>query len=174
MKQQLSKNKASIILIVLIASLTLGGCSNDTTKSETQQQPNPTTNSGSENTVNSDQLVQQFDALLQQTGNLPQAFDFIHKHINDLTTEDISQMLFTLENTQIKEFPILVDRYFKSNIQEEIASIDTGGNTIADLIDQSSNNPALNSFLTETRDSGYMVETVEGMFNPAINYSITQ
>lgn len=169
-----SKNKTWIILIVLIASLTLSGCNSDTTKSEPEQQQNPTTEHASapEDTVNSNLLVQQFDALLQQTGSLPQAFDFMQEHINELTREDLSQMLFTLENTQLKELPDLVDRYYEGDLQEGIASIYAIDDTIDDLIDESSNNPSLKSLLTETRDSGYMLSTIEGMFNPVIDYSI--
>lgn len=171
-QQQSGKNKTWIILIALIAALALGGCSNNTTKSEPQQQPEPTTNHASEDTANSDQLVQQFDVLLQQAGNLPQAFDFMREHVSELTTEALSQMLFTLENAQIKELTGLIDRYYEGSLQEEIISIYAINDTLDELIEKANDHPSLKSLLIETRDSGYMLSTVEGMFNPDIDYSI--
>ncbi|MNI17579.1 hypothetical protein D3C73_709520 [compost metagenome] len=176
------KNKILFLMIImtLAVSLVLGGCNNGTpsTSSEpeqdTPQQNTPgesSTDANPENSkVRSTQLVKEFEALVQRTGNLPQAFQFINEHINELTSEDTSHILFALEDVQIKELAGFVNRYFEGNIQEQLTSIYKIDDSLNDLIDKA-DDESLKSLLTETQDSGYLLSIAEGMFAPVIDYS---
>lgn len=165
-----------LLALGLIAAFTLSGCNNDTASSESQQQPNSNESAAINSPGNdskteaSKQLAQEFDKLVKQSGKLPQAIQFIRDHIVELTNEDVSHVLLTLEDAQIQQLAGLVDRYYEGNYQEQLTSAYKMDDTLDDLIGKVSDS-ALKSLLTETRDSGYMLSTVEGMFSPDMDYT---
>lgn len=151
-----------LLTMILLASVVLGGCN--------APDKNSTETNHKSNNASSAQLVKEFETLVQETGKLPQAFQFIDEHIHELSGEDASHVLITLEDVQIKEFASIVDRYYEGNNQEQLTSIYGMGDSLNDLIDKASDE-SLKSLLTETRDSGYLLSAAEGMFSPDIDYS---
>ncbi|MEF2967660.1 hypothetical protein V3851_17665 [Paenibacillus sp. M1] len=179
----INKRRVTIALAIS-AVLALTACSGPSGSEKPNNTPSQenTQNSGTENNdaaVNpggdaaegsgSPQLVAEFDSLLQESGKLPDAFRFVAEHADELNKEQVSHMLLALEEAQMEQFSDRVDSFYEGDMQERIAKIYEIGDTFDELIDKAPDED-LKSLLTETRDSGYMLATVEGMFNPDPDY----
>lgn len=174
------------VIFTLAAALALGACTNHAEPAQTGQP------SGQENGINQNQnqneqnpqdgntaenkdparLVTEFNALLAEGGKLSEAFDFLDEHIGSLSKEQVSDMLLALEDTQIKELGGLVDRFYEGDTQERLSEIYNYDETLDEVIGEASDEK-IKALLTETRDSGYLVDTREGMFSPDPDYRVT-
>ncbi|WP_410771666.1 hypothetical protein [Fontibacillus sp. BL9] len=185
---QMKKSKLIAALIVSTA-LVLSACGDksdtanntsnavqDSNPPAQNDHPGKTPDNGSAGEVTEseqDQLVAEFDALLQQEGNkLPEAFDFIEKHADSLTPERVSHLLLSVEDAQIAALGSLADRFYEANTQEQIAKLFEVGDSLDELIGKATDEK-LKALLTETKNSGYQLDPTEGMFNPDPDYSVT-
>lgn len=163
--------RLSIIIAAMIILSTglLAGC---TAKEANESIDNNNINEQSKNAQQEDiqgKVMADFDQLL---GNSPKAdavIDFIDENIAKLTKENASIMLSRLEEVQKKQLPALEEKYYSTDaIQTELQTIYKPGfdlNNLGEIKDQQ-----LKDLLTETMESGYKIETAEGMFFPVINY----
>ncbi len=184
---QMKKSKLIAALIVSTAMvLSACGDKSDTTSNNSKavQENNPpaqydnsgeapdNSSAGEVTESEQDRVVAEFDALLQQEGNkLPEAFNFIKKHVDSLTPERVSHLLLSVEDAQIARLRSLADRFYEGNTQEQIAKIYEIGDSLDEVIGKATDEK-LKALLTETKDSGYQLDPTEGMFNPDPNYRI--
>lgn len=114
-------------------------------------------------------VISDFDALLASNPKLAAVIGFIDENISKLSKENASSMLLKFEEIQKKELPNLEARYNNTKaIQTELETIykpDFDINKLDKIKDQE-----LKDLLIETRDTGYKVETAEGMVFPVMNY----
>lgn len=182
------KKSKLIAALILSAALTLSACgdksetkNNDTNTVQENTPSAPNDNSGKagnngaageESEAAQDQLVAEFDALLQQEGNkLPEAFEFIEKHVDSLTPERVSHLLLSVEDAQIAALGGLADRFYEGDTQEQIAKIFEIGDSLDELIGKATDEK-LKALFTETKNSGYQLDPTEGMFNPDPDYRV--
>lgn len=182
----ISINKKALLTAVAVCSvLLLSACTNNSVApnsntgavQENSQTPSgqssnsgdPDHSSDSDSTAASEQLVSEFQGLLGQGGKLPEAFDFLDKHADELKPEHVSRMLSALEDAQTEGLQSLLDRYFSGNNQEQIAGIYEIGDSLEELINKAKD-ADLKALLQETLDSGYQLNTAEGMFGPELDY----
>lgn len=176
-----SNKKAMLAAMAVCSVLLLSACtdnsgaSNSNTEAiQENNQSQNTTNEGNrstetDNTAASEQLVSEFQTMLGQEGKLPEAFEFLDNHDDQLKPEHASQMLLALEDAQIEGLQSLSDRYFAGNTQEQIAGIYEIGDSLEELIHKAED-ADLKALLQETLDSGYQLNTAEGMFGPELDY----
>ncbi|RCX20618.1 hypothetical protein DFP94_103350 [Fontibacillus phaseoli] len=183
---QMKKSKL-IAALVVSTTLVLSACGdNSETKkndSNTVQENNPPAQNdnpgnspnngtgGEESKSAQDQLVAEFDALLQEGNKLPKAFDFIEKHADSLNPERVSHLLLSVEDAQIAALGSLADRFYEGNTQEQITKIFEIGDSLDELIGKATDEK-LKALLTETKNSGYQLDPTEGMFNPDPDYRV--
>lgn len=167
--------------LIVSAALIFSACNNNESVNSIQNPGSQNTQTGNKDNAANDQiadkgkdsvqeqLVAEFDALLEDNGKLPEAMNFAAEHASKLTPEQVSHLILSLEDAQNNHLSSLEDRYYDGNIQEEIGTIYTVGDTLDVLIDKAAGDP-LTALLKETRDSGYLLATAEGMFYPEIDY----
>lgn len=180
------KNKKFLLTVAALCSvLVLNACTNTTgvansdrggaTQNNQQQagqdqnSTNDDNSSGTDQTAASEQLVNELQSIIEQDKKLPEAFEFLDKHADQLKPDQVSRILLLLEDAQIEGLEVLSDRYFAGNTQEQITEIYEIGDDLEKLIDKAKD-ASLKKLLQETLDSGYQLNTAEGMFGPELDY----
>jgi len=165
------KNKnlyALIIALVVGTSGLLGGCTAGADKENVKDinvQANIDEQKSNENQA---KINEDFKSLMKSSSVID-ILKFIDNNISKVSNNDASAMLTALEKAQKSYLPKLEEKYYtQEGIQGKISRVykaDFDINKIDNIEDAK-----LKELLTETRDSGYRVDTAEGMFYPVINY----
>lgn len=113
-------------------------------------------------------LMDEFSALLAENTKIADIVEFINQNISLLSQENASIMLNELEKAQKNYLPELEERFYSDDVQNEMNSLNMTGFDMDQINDV--NNQELKNLLLETKDSGYKIETAEGMHFPIINY----
>jgi hypothetical protein len=116
-------------------------------------------------------IMEEFDRLTGSEADLSEVIEFIDQNIDLLSKENASIMIDILESLQKDNLPKLDERYYgDQQVQAELFNAYKPGTGIdmneVDKVDHQ----GLLDLLTETRDTGYRVETAEGMYFPIIDY----
>lgn len=146
-------SKKIIIAIVLVLALALQiGCSAQSNQEDTQKP-----------------IMDEFDALLKTDIGLAEVIEYIDHNIALLSKENASIMIAALEETQKNNLPELDEKFYSDDsVQNKMNQIYKPGFDINDI--DNVDGGELKDLLVETRDTGYKVETAEGMYFPIINY----
>jgi hypothetical protein len=120
-------------------------------------------------------IMEEFNQLAAGKGEVAALVEFITDNIGQVTAENASLMVVRLEEAQKENLPQLEAKFFAdANLQTQLSElaepqfeIDLSG---ADQIELAE----VRELLLETRDTGYKVETAEGMFFPIIDYQFYQ
>ncbi|MFB9329167.1 hypothetical protein ACFFSY_24795 [Paenibacillus aurantiacus] len=115
-------------------------------------------------------LIAKFEELLKQKGGLPQASAYLYANLGRLTTAQTTIMALHLEEAVSKQLPAMQVRFEPAAIQASIGAIYKKGDTLSELIARTKD-AKLKSLLTQARNSGYRLETGEGMFYVVVNYA---
>ena len=171
-------NKKIIISILLIFTLVLMvGCSEEASQDdlnndiadENQENPideNPTED---EDTMIDNGLIDDYNALVEGGAKLDEIIKFIGDNISQVSKEDASIMIDKLEEEQKKSLPKLDEKFYgDSSFQSKMLDLYMKNYDIEDIYN--TDDEELKELLTETKETGYKVETAEGMFFPIINY----
>jgi hypothetical protein len=170
---------AGVLVIAVLSAGILAGCgtnnSQNSTNTSTQQNASSTENpetseSSAENPVDrQSKIMEDYNALLADNTPLPEVVKFIDKNIPLVSNENAAVILDGFEEVQKKLLSKLDEKFYNGEgIQTEISKVYKSNFDINKI--DSIENTELKALLTETRDSGYKVETAEGMFFPVINY----
>jgi hypothetical protein len=116
-------------------------------------------------------IMEEFDQLTDSGAGLFEIIEFIDQNIAQLSKENASIMVDRLESLQKDNLPKLEERYYSDQqIQAELfKSFKPGAGIDMNEVDKVSHKGLLD-LLIETRDTGYRVETAEGMYFPIIDY----
>ncbi|MGI6574622.1 MAG: hypothetical protein ACOX3A_01930 [bacterium] len=157
--------KRTIIGMVLIAVLVLQiGCT---------AQENPQDLEGTEDTGKT--VMEEFSQLIDNGAELSAVIDFIDGNIDQVSAGNASLMLDQLEKAQKENQPLL-DAKFYSDESIQVKLMELYGPQLGfELADaEQVEHEEVRALLLETRDTGYKVETAEGMFFPIIDYQFYQ
>lgn len=113
-------------------------------------------------------LMDEFSALLAEDTKIADIIEFINQKISHLSQENASIMLNELEKAQKNYLPELEEKFYSDDVQNEMNSLNMTGFNMDQINDV--NNQELKNLLLEAKDSGYKIETAEGMHFPIINY----
>ncbi|MHA0858033.1 hypothetical protein [Paenibacillus sp. CMAA1364] len=106
---------------------------------------------------------------VQQPNHLKQSHDFMKSHIYEVTPYQATLMTLRLENALQAQWQKWSDQFFADSIQNKLVKIYIPKDTLSTLIARTTNQE-LRNFLQGALDSGYKLETAEGMFFPEIDY----
>jgi len=112
-----------------------------------------------------------FDELIKNDDiTLEEIIGFLDENMGKLSKNDASALLIRFEELQKENLSSLEEQYFSEGVQNKIYNtVDPGSPLDLDNID-SVKDPELKELLVKTRDSGYKVETAEGMYFPVLDY----
>ncbi|TEB06063.1 hypothetical protein Psch_03105 [Pelotomaculum schinkii] len=147
------KKLTPIILCLLV--VVAAGC---TAKKQTE--PKPPAEPKANTVMNDFQILTQEDAGVEEVAN------FINNNIASVSKEDASKLVDEFEKIQQKKLPQFESMFAEDAIQSKINTEYKSITAQADVKDNE-----LKELLASTKNSGYKVETAEGMFFPIIDYS---
>lgn len=113
-------------------------------------------------------IMKEFDSLLEKGTGIIDSIKFIDKNISQVSKENASKMVVALEQAQKENLPVIEQKYYDDSVQKKINKDFQAGFDMSRI--DSIKDEELKALLVETRDSGYKVETAEGMFFPTIDY----
>ena len=114
-------------------------------------------------------IMQNFEAQIQRSDIQPrEIITFIDSNIAQVSQENASAMIVSLEALQKQKLDNLQTRYNDDTVQRKIISQYPRGFDISHLDEVK--NAQLKTLLTETISDGYKLETAEGTYFPVINY----
>lgn len=146
--------KKLALLILCLSLVVAAGCAaKDQTGPNTPGEPK-------DNTVMND-----FHSLTQKDSSAEEVASFINNNIAKVSKEDASKMADEFEKMQKNNLQQFEDMFIKDEIQNKINNEYKSVTTQGDIKDTE-----LKELLTKTKNSGYKVETAEGMFFPIIDY----
>lgn len=119
---------------------------------------------------NKDKIMKDYQALLKNNDTLMEVVKFMDENISKVSTDNAAIMVDEFEKAQKQFISKLEDEFYKDNgaIQNKINELNKPGFDITKI--EGIEDSELKALLIKTRDSGYKVETAEGMFFPIINY----
>lgn len=172
-KKSARRSIGAAVLTVTIAALgLLVGCS----EKVTPKQDSPVLSQPAQNTpaaTSSDKqknVMDEFKAMVAKNATLPEMISFVSKNISSVSSENASGMVVQLEELQKKYLPKLEEKYSTEDIQKKINAVYKPGFDISKL--EGIQDKELKDLLVETRDSGYKIETAEGMYFPITHYEL--
>ena len=118
--------------------------------------------------VEENKIMDDFQALLANSAALPEIISFMDNNISLASKENASVMINKLEEIQKKFLPEMDEKFYKEDFQREMSEAFMQSFDISKIYDVE--DTELKQLLTEARDSGYKMETAEGMFFPVIDY----
>jgi hypothetical protein len=169
----LLRSTLSILTFVLTIAVILSGCavkgSNINTVTPSKQDGGNLQKVSTSKVETENKIMSEFRLLIGTNPKLKSVIEFIDKNIPNVTKENGFAMVEDLEQIQEKYLTSLEEKFFSSgDIQDKISKLYKSGldlSKINDIKDEE-----LKTLLLETRDSGYRIETAEGMYFPMMNY----
>jgi hypothetical protein len=171
---------AGILIIAVFAAGMLTGCestnkpdSTDSSKQQITGNPEEKQTATEESTTKQeekqDKIMGDYKALLENNISLHEVVEFLDNNISLVSSENASVMIDRFEKLQKEFLPKLDERFYKEDsLQTQMREVYMEGFDISKLDEIKDED--LKELLAETRDSGYKVETAEGMFFPVIDY----
>ena len=170
-----SSASARFLAIAILSTAVLSGCNTSNTQGSSVIESKviatsvDKSNTSLKSAEDQLKLMESFKSLLGENSGIVNIIKFIDTNISQVSKENASFLLNEFEKMQKKYLPTLEDRYYKEEgIQASLGKVykpDFEINKIDSIEDTK-----LKQLLVETRDSGYKLETAEGMFFPIINY----
>ena len=136
-----------------------------TSDSSSDTTPTPT----SEPVIDESALMGDFDNLASNEDvKLIDIIAFIETNIATVSLDNATSMILRLEELQIKQLPLLEEKYYPETMQKIFQDAKAGSD-----FSQPENfkDTTLKALVQETIGSGYKVEQAEGMYYPVIDYS---
>lgn len=123
----------------------------------------------------SQSVYNEFERLVKSPATLGRAIRYLINHIDEVSAYEATVMTLHLENAQKLYINKLAERFFPEEIQMDIwaAYRASEGTTYSGLL-AAVKDSATRKVLTDARDTGFQIETSEGMFYPEINYALYQ
>ncbi|HHV98966.1 MAG TPA: hypothetical protein GXX36_05835 [Clostridiaceae bacterium] len=180
-KNYIRAASAGVLIISIFAAGLLTGCeanknqgNSNVVNAQTSDNSEEINKSESEKTVNDpaandSKVMEDFQALLANNASLPELIRFIDNNISAVSKENATLMVDKLEEMQKKFLPGMDKKFYKDeDLQGKMSEAFMEDFDISKIYDVE--DTELKQLLSETKDSGYKVETAEGMFFPVIDY----
>lgn len=166
----MGKKLILMVLLALFTALLPTGCSLTGPKGGGTIQSGGETSQADGLKESSGKIVEQFNSLEKEV-RAADLIAFINKNIASVSGEDASKFVLRLEEVQKAELPALEAKTFDSpEIQAKMDRVYTPDFKISRLDGISDGD--LKNRLAEVRDSGFKVETAEGMYFLLIDYDL--
>lgn len=170
----MSRKKIFISVLLIIAIAIQIGCTGnenqeDINNDENGQQDTTDNSTNDNDTKKENGIINELNTLVEEDTELIEIIEFIDENISTISKENASIMISKLEEVQKQNLSRLDEKFYGSNtIQSEINDIYNPKFNINEI--DNVDDEDLKELLIETRDTGYKIETAEGMYFPIINY----
>lgn len=161
--------RAASISLIAISVIVMAGCAGKEVMSSAQtakQEPNAVA------AAKEQAIMDKFNVLIQEKNvSLPQAITFIDENIAAVSRQNASTMIAGIEKLQQDQLPTLEEKFAAQEqaLQQVLAADYQKGLTESYI--NSITNQQVKALLLEARNSGFKVETAEGMYFPVIDYA---
>ncbi|MFW5649110.1 MAG: hypothetical protein ACOCG5_08485 [Candidatus Alkaliphilus sp. MAG34] len=115
-----------------------------------------------------EKIIAQLRKFNETDVDLSKTIKFIDENVDKVSKGGASLMISLLEEAHNNHLQNFEENFFHSDIQEGFIDVFNSGTDLEDI--ENIDNEELNKLLAETKNMGYRVETVEGMFFPIIDY----
>lgn len=146
--------KKIALIIFCLSLVAAAGCAE-------KEQTEPTTPKETEAKT----IMDDYQTLIQKDPSVEEVAGFINKNISGVSKEDASKMVDQFEEIQKKNLPEFETIFYEDEIQSKINSEYKSITAQSDIKDA-----GLKELMARAKNSGYKVETAEGMFFPVIDY----
>ncbi len=169
MKRKQHKNRIlkqilfSVLLISIVGGI-LSGCAPNNS-----QNTNGNTVTEEPQNENKD-VLKDFQALIAGNPTAAQTLQFINDNIKNASKDVADQMIVELEKQQAADKSELENKIYDEEIQRVLSQLYMSKIDINDV--SKIDNEKAKAVVKEIRDSGFKVETAEGMFFPIVDYSV--
>lgn len=121
-----------------------------------------------ETAVDENKVMNEFQALLENNTALPEIIGFIDDNISAVSEENAIVMVDKLEELQNKLLPEMEEKFYDEDLQRKMSDAFMADFDISKIYEVE--DAELKRLLSEAKESGYKVDTAEGMFFPVIDY----
>lgn len=162
-------NKKYIRGVILCVSLfVLTGCIKDKDNSENTTPDTNQEEVKGEASTSKVNIMEHFNQLISEGAKLSEVSTFMKDNIAKVTPEEATKMILGLEELQTNQRAVIEqEKYLKEEIQSKFQQIDLEDMNKEDSIQDET----IKNLVSEAKESGYKIETVEGYYFPAIDYS---
>lgn len=163
-----SRSIAAIIVIIMLASL-LGGCESAGNAPKKDNGQTISQKDESANEINSDEIMSQYNDLLQKSLDSKEVIEFIDKNIGELGKEDADTVILGLEEFLKGTLSFLEDKYEEANKSEEFSKafdLDAKPENAEKI-----NDAELKKLVEDTYEGGFKLYKSEGDVFPSLDYS---
>ncbi|GAE88623.1 hypothetical protein JCM21531_2078 [Acetivibrio straminisolvens JCM 21531] len=116
-----------------------------------------------------DKIMKDFQAMIENDVKLPEIIKFVDANISKVSKEKAAKMVDELEKLQQEFLPDIDKRFYSDGtIQAKMSEAFAEGFDLDKIF--AIEDEKVKGLLEETKNSGYKVETAEGMFFPVIDY----
>ncbi|MFA5528652.1 MAG: hypothetical protein WC996_08545 [Peptostreptococcales bacterium] len=119
--------------------------------------------------IEEEAIIEGWDALVGDEAELVELVDYMDENISLLSKENASMIINQYEKAQKDNLPSFEEEFDDQVIQAEIFEHYMTNFNLDDM--RNTENEALINLLKKADDTGYRVETAEGMFFPIIDYN---
>ncbi len=159
--------KLAGIVLVLALVMAIGGCTGKASGSVADAGKQQAIQDA---TAQEKVVMDNFAALLKkQAVTIPEIVMFIDSNFTAVSPENAAAMLSGLEQIQKEKLPQFQDKFAGEQVQQIVANGFQQG--ISDNYLHTIQDKTVKDLLLEVKNSGFKVETAEGMFFPVIDYS---
>ncbi|MDR9857327.1 hypothetical protein RJP21_27405 [Paenibacillus sp. VCA1] len=107
--------------------------------------------------------------LLKSPSKQAEAVAYMEKNIYQVTPWQATTMVLKLENAEKANLDAWNDKFYRDNVQQKLMKLMKKGDDLTSLINKTSDK-SLKTLFKGARDSGYRLETSEGMFYLVLDY----
>ncbi|MEI0739518.1 hypothetical protein VQ056_27750 [Paenibacillus sp. JTLBN-2024] len=120
-------------------------------------------------TAHANAVFNQMMRLLKSPSKQAEAVSYMEKNIYQVTPWQATIMVLKLENAEKANLDALNEKFYKDSVQQKLMKLMKQGDDLTSLINKTSDKN-LKSLLKGARDSGYRIDTAEGMFYLVLDY----
>ncbi|MDR0266622.1 hypothetical protein [Paenibacillus sp.] len=114
-------------------------------------------------------IYNQMMILLKSPAKQAEAISYLEKKICRVTPSQASTMVLKLEDAEKANLDAWNNKFYKDSVQSKLMKLMKAGDDLTTLINKTSDK-SLKSLFKGARDSGYRLETSEGMFYLVLDY----
>lgn len=164
-------NKSAITAAALIAAMSLQAGAGAIHAAGTTAAPKAVSSSSSASakTAHQNAIINNLMKLLKNPSKQAEAVSYMEKNIYQMSPWQASMMVLRVENAEKANLDAWNDKFFKDRIQSTLMKLMKSGDDLTSLINKTSDK-SLKSLFKGARDSGYRLDTSEGMYYLVLDY----
>lgn len=164
-------NKKAVLAAIITMTLAVSvGCTSTKPQNQTGNNDNIKQEELEQNQKREKKIMEELDQLKKEKASLAMIIEFLDQNMQYVSLENASSMISDLEQAHSDYLPEFEDKFYSEKIQIQFQEAHKSGMYLNDLNDLKDVGEDLKELLSQTKNTGYKVETTEGMYFPIVNY----